>query len=264
MGTNVPSFPGEVSSAYLKAVSRFIEFGELAGQAMIWDYLEEPDPVVPAKRGTFELAPAISFVVSQNGQKKQELLIQLGDDPTLVRWLLPILRVRMESFKQAISEGRINETISLSEIAGIESYLYKHGETADLQELESIIRSLADHGFEQKLFKAYRSVSEGASEIAEARRIYKLHARPYYQGFIEFLKIHGVNLVPTERHKDSPVAVVDSAENSPPALRMAESEPVVKSSPPDEGIAPLMRGTGWTLLVAGIAFLLWLMRKKQK
>ena len=62
--------------------------GEMAGQAMVWDYLKEPDMLDLTQIGIEERSAYIGVIVSQNGQMKDELLTRLGFDPTLEKWIL--------------------------------------------------------------------------------------------------------------------------------------------------------------------------------
>lgn len=187
--------------AYFTAARELVEYGEKVGQAMVWDYLIEPEAIDPVKLGTGDRDASIAVLVSRNGQHKQELLMLLRDDPSLAQWLLPLLRVRIEWFEHSIKEGKTNEVISPSEIGGIQAYLYVHGEKSDLEAIYDIVDRLRAIGFEPRIFARHPTLESQAAEIAEARRIHKLHARPYYQRMILLLRSFGVEVPEPETSK---------------------------------------------------------------
>lgn len=260
---NCPEPRSEPSPAYLTAAKELVRYGETTGQAMVWDYLEEPEALDPVKLGTGDRTASIAVLVLQNGQKKQEILMLLGDDPTLVQWILPLLRVRMAWFEKAISENRIFEVISLAEIAGIEAYLYRHGEYSDLEALHQVIEGLQRGNFERKLFAKYPSLASQAGEIAEERRIHKLHARPYYQRIRLLLRGLGVE-VPDPAKSEINGASKDRSRPEA-GLSIEKKSGSVEAGPKTQGGEDT--STPWVLwlvVIAAAIGLLCLMLKKQK
>lgn len=240
------------SPLFVQAAARFVAMGEIAGQAMVWDYLEEPELFDPAKARPDEREYITSILVSNNGSGKHELLMKLSDDPTLVKWLLPMLRVRMGWLEKTITEGKINETISISELGGISAYLNCQGTDQDLERLDGIIRSVAKAGYFPQYFATYPSLAEQASEIANIRRITKLHARPYFTRFLTSLPSteSGVIASPAKRVNEVP-----NADSSPSSVIELRTIPVTSNKDSSRWIT--------SIIILAVITLLWQFLKKQ-
>lgn len=189
--------PITLSGEYIEVASRLVALGEQVGQALVWGYLVEPERVDPLKVGSphredFEAAQA--GVVARNGDEKRTILMRLRDDPDLSRWLVPLLRVRMAWFEQAIDQGHFREVISTSEIAGIEGYLYAHGTSADIEQLNEIVRRLRQLGFAERTLSVWLSPEEQLRWIAMAKENLETHASPFISRLELILKTHGVIL----------------------------------------------------------------------
>jgi hypothetical protein len=194
----------DVNADYVKAAKRFVELGELSGQAMLWTYLDEPvrfdpDTVEPREN---------TFMVWKNGQTKDRLLSLLRDDPTLEQWLLPLVRLRMKWFEKAIAEERVDEVISTSEIGGIMGYLYAHGETSDLEAIYRIVEDLKRTKNAPSVIKNHPTLASQAQDIAQSKESYRVRAEPMYERQRFILKSLGIEATaPAIKKQANPDAI---------------------------------------------------------
>lgn len=206
----------KLHAEYVRPAEKFISLGEVVGQVLVWDYLEEPETLDLSQIEIEERPAHISSMVSQNGQVKDRLLTRLGHDPTLEKWILPMLRVRMEWFENAIAEGHINEVISSTEMGGIGGYLYSHGDRADLEKYYHLINGLRKANFEPSLFKNHPTLESQAADIAESRKNYQNAKRTVADDQRSFLKSLGVviNAAPSKGQTGSADGSVSPAVRS--------------------------------------------------
>jgi hypothetical protein len=266
MRANAPE-PGALnptlSPAYIKAASSLVALGSQVGQSLIWEYIIEPEVVDPQKMGSsnadnFNAAQRV--MVSQNGNAKRDVLMRLRDDPELSRWLLPLLRRRMEWFETAIDENRIFEVISTSEVAGIEGYLYAHGTPPDVATLNRIVARLREVGFEENTLKVWLHPDEQSRWIARAKENLAMHSSPFYMGLVRYLESHRIHVNPPNSGNSTQAPTPPTPSNSQApdnapisALNSNQNEPT--SSTPWSFIV--------VMIVAAIG-LLWLVLKKRK
>ncbi|MCP5557661.1 MAG: hypothetical protein H7A55_07890 [Verrucomicrobiaceae bacterium] len=169
----------EPSQVYVDLASRLVEYGELVGQTLLWDYINEP-PSVKGHAADPNLQLIVEGFRSDNGEEKLNLMTTLHDDPTLVRWMLPMMRHRLAFFNEAISKGRTSEFVSMGEIGVMELIFFSHGEMADIEEFRAMIGRAARAGFQEQLYGDYPSGKKLMEAATYTRTLCGLHPCPYY------------------------------------------------------------------------------------
>lgn len=263
MGDNSPNIElgqSKPNAEYVQAAEKFIKLGELAGQVLVWDYLKEPETLDLSQIGTEERSASIGIMVSQNGQLKDKLLTRLGFDPTLEKWILPMLRVRMEWFEKAIAEEHINEVISPTEMGGIGGYLYCHGDKMDLEKYYHLIDGLRKANFEPRFFKNHPTLESQATDIATSRKTYQNLAATVAEDQRSFLKSLGVviNVPPSKERVGSADGTVSAEVNS------SSHKPTGTESDKNNEIGSRNRILWLLLIIVAVSGIIFLIRMQKR
>lgn len=105
---------------FRQAAQTIVRLRGNAAKAMIWMYAEDP--------------PRLSYHNFRTGRAKAKLIIDLIDDGEAAKWLVPLLRHRLDWAEAVFKQGAIDQTwFSADEFGDIEGYLAIHGTDDDLR-----------------------------------------------------------------------------------------------------------------------------------
>lgn len=134
-----PPRPGEYEGA-----RRVVELGNQAALAMIWVYVQDPPLVAPSPgEDAKTVASKREKAVQMDSRNRADMLDELGDDETLVPWLLPIFRARIGVFEEAARAGHPFEVFFMPELDWIGYYLDTHGTDQDLLRTDALYKDLS-------------------------------------------------------------------------------------------------------------------------
>ena len=166
----------------------------------------------------------------------------------------------MEWFDKAIADGHINEVISPTEMAGIEGYLYRHGNRADLEKFYHLIEGLDKANFEPRFFKNYPTLEGQAADIEVSRKTYHNVAATVAEDQRSYLKSIGVviNTAPSKRQTGSADGSV-----SPAVTSSSQKSNVTKSKENNE-----IDSRSWLLwvfiIIVAVGGIIFLLRKPKR
>lgn len=146
-----------MSKDYLNAVKTIASLGHDASLAMIWLYIEDP--------------PAALLRNARTHQDKGALLSYLLPDVDAAKWLVPIVRLRLEWAALRIKDESIEETsFSGAELGGIEGILMIHGTDDDLRRVLLIEEQFRASRWANTLYPLDGTTAEQRWENAMWRR----------------------------------------------------------------------------------------------
>jgi len=233
----------DIKSQFEKNERRLVELQEQGDQAIIWLYLK--DTGIPgANSGWLSLVHC---------------------NRPLAAWLLPVIRFRIEWFKQAIHDPKWRKYIQRiyrnTELSDIEGYLAAQGEFSDIENLNILTDESAKLGFELDFNSGIKSsIAEQVKSMKETRELVeRFHDRPNWQGRAQ-------NLI------EKGILDADALTPRPPAHNPADGsyrpeplgprKPLPDITPPGPFLQPWMVWPVWLFIIVLSAGLLrWVFRK---
>ncbi len=228
---------------YLKASLRLVDLREQADQAMIWRYLKE-------QTGP-NASPALAL--KKAALRREGLLMRLRDDPNLPQWLLPLIRERMKWLKSLLQSHQIDGADAVTEISGIASYLYRHGEISDIETLEQLIAMGESGGFFGDFFRGRKAVNELIPGMRQSRAKAQSGVMPYWRSVALSLvarKLVDKNSLDLDHHMITPSTIE-------PSLSPSHANTVApQESSPSTVATPASKAVLGVLALAAIVLLL--------
>ena len=226
---------------------------------MVWQYLKEP-PIEPAPTPEdLRNEEVVGIIAHIKGQYRGNLLLKLSIDPSLAKWLLPLIRQRMKWMTGEIERGRTAASVSMSEFSGIQVYFYRQGTVADLASLEALFDQVLKAGFLKGELSKREPLEQHLLAMDEAKADMKRHGHPYWQSSAFYLEGHGLldpagpDLLPQKMEPTLP-----NFSNQP---KTADRNPAKIPSGAPTSSALWSIGLG---MIAAAAWLLWLVFKRRK
>ena len=167
---------------FVKACRTIGNLGHDASKAMIWLYVEDP--------------PRLKFRDTNLHNKKGELIENLFGDTDAAKWLVPILRLRLEWAAKQIRDETVAQTwFSGSELGSIGDYMAIHGTDDDLRRAYQIQEEFRGSPGSITPFQSQQSPEE-RWRTAMWRRQSKLgRAKPYCDKFRQILSMPAIGFL---------------------------------------------------------------------
>lgn len=236
---------------FRQAAETIVRLGDNAAKAMIWMYAEDP--------------PRLSYQDWRTGRFKGNLIVALAVDGMAAKWLVPLLRHRLDWAATVFKQGDIDQTwFSGEELGHIEGYLTIHGTDEDLRRAYQL----------QDEFRASKTrvgsqlypVTEATPELRWQNAMFRRQSRlkrlePYYAFFQRNLEVKRPG-VPNGEQPTQPKASSSTHQIS------IISQPKITTAPALQSSEEPASSTSWSIIVvvivAATGLLLWLLVKKRE
>lgn len=241
-----PAIKAKIRSSLM----RFVELGEQADQAMIWQY----------------------FKLTEGAGLPAGILMNshLGRDRNLATWLLPVIRFRMELFLQAIRENRLPEFVGAetkqtggSGLGGIKEYLMRRGERSDIENLYLIYDEIFK--FDQRSNHTLQSLEDCLKEMEEGRKRREQDEGPYWKSEAERWITKGVL---TEEDFNTALRAANSNRATSHPEPLGPRKPLTGNATPTVSASIPGQNPWYWLLWVGLSMaalgLLWLLLKRRQ
>ena len=157
---------------FWQAARRVLELGEQAGLALVWMYAED----VPLNKSDWQTA----------ARQRARLLSALDRDVVASKWLLPILRAKIDWVRENMAAGQLNKTpFTLDDLDSIKGYLIVQGSPSDLENVDRLTEELrqSDAEWARNMWPLLGTPEERAAADAQRRAQARTTLIPFYQRY---------------------------------------------------------------------------------
>ena len=224
------------------------EMGEKSVQALVWLYVQDPPRINP------------------EGEVRDEYLIRTVflNDTTSVRWVLPILRYRLQWMESLLARGEHERLLKVcDELGAIQGYLNIRGDEEDYRNVMNFINRLAlvNDNLRRRL-----DVFVGPEydvELDKLRRIGRSQQLLPYHEWAKLALSSRKDPAKNGGGTEDASTLGNSTSKASPLVHKPHEAKLIESTPIDESISTTL----WSMIVVmivAVTGLLWLLVKKRK